>query len=77
VPDDNKDDKYWRRRNKNNVAAKRSREARRAKENQIIMRAGFLETENERLTRENAELQDKNILLSELVQELQARLNQS
>ena len=77
MPDDNKDDKYWRRRNKNNVAAKRSREARRAKENQIIMRAGFLETENERLTRENAELQDKNILLSELVQELQARLNQS
>lgn len=33
VPDDLKDDKYWARRRKNNMAAKRSRDARRMKEN--------------------------------------------
>ncbi len=30
-----KDDRYWERRRKNNMAAKRSRDARRAKENQV------------------------------------------
>lgn len=45
VPDDLKDDKYWARRRKNNMAAKRSRDARRMKENQIALRAGFLEKE--------------------------------
>lgn len=43
VPDEKKDDRYWARRRKNNMAAKRSRDARRAKENQIVVRAGFLE----------------------------------
>lgn len=42
IPEDLKDDKYWARRRKNNVAAKRSRDARRLKENQIAIRAGFL-----------------------------------
>jgi hypothetical protein len=49
VATDDKDDKYWNRRIKNNVAAKRSREARRVKENQIALRASFLERENEKL----------------------------
>ena len=40
------DDKYWDKREKNNVAARRSREARRLKENQIALRAAFLEKEN-------------------------------
>jgi leukemia factor-related protein len=40
-----KDEKYWARRRKNNMAAKRSRDARRMKENQIALRAGFLEKE--------------------------------
>ncbi|NXU64455.1 TEF factor, partial [Horornis vulcanius] len=39
VPDEQKDEKYWTRRKKNNVAAKRSRDARRLKENQITIRA--------------------------------------
>ncbi|XP_048243486.1 arp2/3 complex-activating protein rickA-like isoform X2 [Haliotis rufescens] len=63
VPDDNKDDRYWCRRKKNNVAAKRSRDARRIKENQIAMRAAFLEKENsvlrtelEQIKRENADI---------------------
>jgi len=63
VNDSAKDDKYWQRRKKNNVAAKRSRDARRVKENQIAMRASFLESENDKMRkkyedikRENAEL---------------------
>ncbi|XP_041943912.1 TEF transcription factor, PAR bZIP family member b [Alosa sapidissima] len=56
VPDERKDDKYWCRRKKNNVAAKRSRDARRLKENQIAVRASFLERENAALRLEVAEL---------------------
>ncbi|KAL0983981.1 hypothetical protein UPYG_G00135490 [Umbra pygmaea] len=56
VPEDSKDEKYWQRRNKNNVAAKRSRDARRLKENQITVRAAFLERENTALRQEVAEL---------------------
>ncbi len=38
VPDESKDGRYWEKRGKNNVAARRSREARRLKENQIALR---------------------------------------
>ncbi|XP_041829879.1 TEF transcription factor, PAR bZIP family member a isoform X2 [Melanotaenia boesemani] len=56
VPEEQKDEKYWQRRKKNNVAAKRSRDARRLKENQITVRAAFLERENTVLRSEVAEL---------------------
>ncbi|KAF4085157.1 hypothetical protein AMELA_G00113950 [Ameiurus melas] len=56
VPEEQKDEKYWQRRKKNNIAAKRSREARRLKENQITVRAAFLERENMALRQEVAEL---------------------
>lgn len=56
VPDEMKDEKYWCRRKKNNVAAKRSRDARRIKENQIALRAAFLEQENTQLKTENQKL---------------------
>ncbi|XP_068161863.1 TEF transcription factor, PAR bZIP family member a isoform X2 [Antennarius striatus] len=56
VPEEQKDEKYWQRRKKNNVAAKRSRDARRLKENQITVRAAFLERENAALRSEVAEL---------------------
>jgi len=66
VNEESKDDKYWARRKKNNVAAKRSRDARRVKENQIAMRASFLEKQNNKLQldieesrRENEELRRK------------------
>lgn len=67
IPEDLKDDKYWARRRKNNVAAKRSRDARRLKENQIAIRASFLEKENCALRQEVADLRrelgrTKNIL---------------
>ncbi|KAJ3608470.1 hypothetical protein NHX12_025517 [Muraenolepis orangiensis] len=68
IPEDCKDDKYWARRRKNNVAAKRSRDARRLKENQIAIRACFLEKENQALKQEVAELRKelgraKNVLV--------------
>ncbi|KAG7473990.1 thyrotroph embryonic factor-like isoform X2 [Solea senegalensis] len=56
VPEEQKDERYWQRRNKNNVAAKRSRDARRLKENQITVRAAFLERENAALRTEVADL---------------------
>ncbi|XP_013868356.1 TEF transcription factor, PAR bZIP family member b isoform X2 [Austrofundulus limnaeus] len=56
VPDEQKDEKYWSRRKKNNLAAKRSRDARRLKENQITVRASFLERENAALRQQVAEL---------------------
>ncbi|XP_049614670.1 hepatic leukemia factor isoform X2 [Syngnathus scovelli] len=67
IPEDLKDEKYWARRRKNNMAAKRSRDARRLKENQIAIRAGFLEKENLALRQEVGELRKelgrtKNIL---------------
>ncbi|XP_044153828.1 hepatic leukemia factor isoform X2 [Bufo gargarizans] len=67
TPDDLKDEKYWARRKKNNMAAKRSRDARRLKENQIAIRASFLEKENSALRLEVADLRKelgkcKNIL---------------
>ncbi|XP_012670045.1 TEF transcription factor, PAR bZIP family member a isoform X2 [Clupea harengus] len=60
VPDEQKNDKYWERRKKNNFAAKRSRDARRLKENQITVRAAFLERENTALRQEVAELRKEN-----------------
>ncbi|KAK3571210.1 hypothetical protein QTP86_004900 [Hemibagrus guttatus] len=56
VPDSLKDEKYWSRRLKNNEAAKRSRDARRVKENQISVRAAFLERENAALRQEVANM---------------------
>uniref|UniRef100_A0A3Q3ARM5 BZIP domain-containing protein n=1 Tax=Kryptolebias marmoratus TaxID=37003 RepID=A0A3Q3ARM5_KRYMA len=61
------DDKYWARRRKNNMAAKRSRDARRLKENQIAIRAAFLEKENSALRQEVSALRKelrrtKNVL---------------
>uniref|UniRef100_A0A3P8WX53 D site albumin promoter binding protein b n=1 Tax=Cynoglossus semilaevis TaxID=244447 RepID=A0A3P8WX53_CYNSE len=56
VPDNMKDEKYWTRRYKNNEAAKRSRDARRLKENLISVRAAYLERENAALRQEVAEM---------------------
>lgn len=53
-----KDDKYWEKRGKNNIAARRSREARRLKENQIALRTAYLEKQNAGL---KAALTDANL----------------
>ena len=54
--DGSKDEAYWERRRKNNEAAKRSRDARRQKENEIAMRASYLEQENIQLKMELVQL---------------------
>jgi len=74
VPMEDKDNRYWEKREKNNVAARRSREARRLKENQIALRTAYLEKENHQLQAaleeakaENMELvAEKEILLEKL-----------
>lgn len=67
VPDDCKDEKYWQRRKKNNVAAKRSRDARRIKENQIALRAAFLEKQTENLKDELEKMKKENQKLKALL----------
>ena len=52
MPNELKDEKYWARRRKNNIAAKRSRDARRMKENQVAIRASYLERENDLLRKQ-------------------------
>lgn len=59
LPDDQKDEAYWERRRKNNEAAKRSRDARRAKEDEIAIRAAFLEQENIKLRMRIAQLENE------------------
>lgn len=52
VPNEQRDDSYWEKRKKNNESAKRSREARRMKEEQIALRVVYLEQENLQLRTE-------------------------
>ena len=54
-----KDEAYRERRRKNNEAAKRSRDARRAKEDDIALRAAILERENLQLKVEVAQLKQE------------------
>lgn len=56
LPEELKDEAYWERRRKNNEAAKRSRDARRAKEYEVAIRATILEQENLKLRVEIASL---------------------
>ncbi|XP_067012311.1 hepatic leukemia factor [Anabrus simplex] len=46
IPEELKDDKYYERRKRNNQAAKKSRDARKLREDQIALRATILEHEN-------------------------------
>ena len=66
TPENRKDDQYWAKRSKNNFAAKRSREARRLKENQIALRASYLEKENIQLkmTLKELHIENSNIRVS-------------
>ncbi len=63
MPNELKDEKYWARRKKNNLAAKRSRDARRMKENQIAVTASYLEHENEMLRKQLEEYKRETKLL--------------
>ena len=59
VPEAFKDEKYWIKRTKNNIAAKRSRETRRIKENRILLRAAYLEKENCGLKKEIRKMKEE------------------
>lgn len=63
VPEEKKDGSYWERRRKNNEAAKRSRDNRRVKEEEIAMRAAFLEQENLKLRAQVAILKNETAKL--------------
>ena len=52
IPEKLKDSQYWEKRKKNNESARRSRESRRIKEDQIAMRVVYLEQENLQLRTE-------------------------
>lgn len=60
---DQRDSGYWDRRRKNNEAAKRSRDARRQKEEEIAMRAAYLEQENVKLRAQIAVLKNESAKL--------------
>ncbi|OTF73964.1 hepatic leukemia factor-like protein [Euroglyphus maynei] len=74
LPDNLKDEAYWERRRKNNEAAKRSRDLRRAKEDEIAIRASFLEHENRQLKLKLIEaelkLEKKDTLIATLQNQL-------
>lgn len=53
------DKSYREKRNKNNIAAKRSRDARRAKEDELAIRCAYLEQENMYLKRKVAEMEQE------------------
>ena len=55
-----KDDKYWERRNKNTLAARRTRQTKREKESRIQQRLKLLEIENTRLCLELSCLKEEN-----------------
>ena len=75
VPDELKNNKYWAKRYKNNEAAKRSREARRLKENQRAMRARLLEEENNALKGEVDVLKKENSDLKQMMMALEEKFN--
>lgn len=52
-----RDQRYWDRRLKNNIAAKRSRDAKRLKETTVVKRWTFLEEENKRLKEQISNMQ--------------------
>ena len=54
-----KDGKYFERRKRNNVAAKKSRDARKQREDEIAIRASFLEKENSILKAQLQTLKDE------------------
>ena len=76
VPEFMKDDLYWNKRQKNNEAARQSREAKRRKENQIVMRAAFLESENSVLRDRIGEQKESNDRVRNDVKSLAKKIRQ-
>lgn len=79
---DDKDDKYWERRRKNNLAAKKSRDARKIRENQLQCKVACLENANqilrtklEREMRKNQQISEQMAKVLAENEELKKNLN--
>ena len=73
IPDDAKDTKYFERRKRNNMAAKKSRDARKSREDEIAIRASFLEKENAILRAQVATLREEANSLRQLLLQKRSR----
>merc|ERR1711974_424228 len=73
VPEEHKDEKYWEKRLKNKEATRRSREAKRLKQNQIALRAAHLERENKTLRDQIEAAKKTSSELQNETEELKAR----
>ncbi|XP_074652902.1 uncharacterized protein LOC141907221 [Tubulanus polymorphus] len=67
IPDNEKDGRYYERRLRNNLAAKKSRDHRKAREDEIAIRASFLEKENAILRAQVATLREEANSLRQLL----------
>ncbi|XP_034939865.1 nuclear factor interleukin-3-regulated protein-like [Chelonus insularis] len=74
IPEDKKDAKYYERRKRNNQAAKKSRDARRMREDIIALKAQFLENENVFLWKKVVLLSQELEKLVAFVQEIQRNI---
>ncbi|CAG0887807.1 unnamed protein product [Darwinula stevensoni] len=78
IPEELKDERYFERRQRNNLAAKKSRDARKRREDQMAMKAQILEKENAILRAQVVTLREeayslKQLLLHKRTQQLQQR----
>nr|KAG5695128.1 hypothetical protein BaRGS_017227 [Batillaria attramentaria] len=73
IPDEQKDDKYFERRRRNNGAAKRSRDLRKRREDEIAIRASMLEKENAILRAQAQHLREEAAALRRAILERQRR----
>ncbi|XP_042210497.1 uncharacterized protein LOC121858259 [Homarus americanus] len=73
IPDTLKDDKYFERRKRNNLAAKKSRDARKQREDQVAIRATYLEKENAILRAQVATLREEATSLRNLLLQKKAK----
>ncbi len=67
IPEDEKDSRYYERRKRNNLAAKKSRDSRKRREDRIAKRAAELESENAALRLEMASLRQEMTTLQTLL----------
>lgn len=67
IPDEQKDAKYYEKRKRNNEAAKKSRDARKIREDRIAFQAAFLEQENSLLKAQVITLQNEMQSLRQII----------
>ncbi|XP_076759036.1 uncharacterized protein LOC143428200 [Xylocopa sonorina] len=77
IPDEQKDEKYYERRKRNNQAAKKSRDARKIREDHIALRATMLEHENAILRAQVITLREETQCLRHMLIKQQAPSLQS